>query len=122
MKAISIKQPWANLIVSGEKTIETRFWKTNHRGRLLIVSSKRPKSEWAGCALGYVDLIDCRPMIPQDEAAAMSDCLPGLYAWVLENVVAIAAPFPVRGQLRLYEVSFPPSGTGETISRQEKLL
>ena len=116
MKAVSIKQPWANLIVSGEKTIETRFWKTNHRGKLLIVSSKIPKAEWAGCALGYVDLVDCRPMTPQDEAAAMCDCLPGLYAWVLENVVAIAAPFPVRGQLRLYEVPFPQSGNGETIN------
>ena len=116
MKAISIKQPWTDLIVSGQKTIETRFWKTNHRGKLLIVSSKLPKAEWAGCALGYVDLVDCRSMMPQDEAAAMCDCLPGLYAWVLETVVAIAAPFPVRGQLRLYEVPFPQSGNGETLN------
>lgn len=88
----------------------------------MIVSSKVPKAEWAGCALGYVDLVDCRPMTRQDEAAAMCDRLPGLYAWVLENVVAIAAPFPVRGQLRLYEVPFPPSGAGETITYQERLL
>lgn len=116
MKAISIKQPWANRIISGQKTIETRFWRTDYRGKLLIVSSKRPKSEWAGCALGYVSLVDCRPMTPQDEVAAMCECLPGLYAWMLENVVAIAAPCPVRGQLRLYEVPFPPSRDGETIN------
>lgn len=116
MKAISIKQPWADQIISSEKTIETRYWKTDYRGKLLIVSSKLPKAEWAGCALGYVNLVDCRPMTRQDEAAAMCECLAGLYAWVLENVVVIAAPFPVRGQLRLYDVPFPQSGNGETIN------
>jgi hypothetical protein len=42
MKAISIKQPWAQLIARGEKTIELRTWATNHRGPLLIVSSLAP--------------------------------------------------------------------------------
>lgn len=129
MKALSIKQPWANLIVSGEKTIETRYWPTNHRGKLLIVSSKIPKAEWAGCALGIVDLVDCRKMVPEDEVAAMCDCLPGLYAWVLENVVALAAPFSVRGRLRLYDVELPSAirfiRLGEndsTAERQERLF
>ena len=37
MKAITIKQPWASLIVHGIKDIENRTWRTNYRGRVLPV-------------------------------------------------------------------------------------
>lgn len=36
MKALSIRQPWAWLIVNGHKDIENRQWRTNYRGRFLI--------------------------------------------------------------------------------------
>lgn len=36
MKAITIKQPWAWLIVEGIKDIENRTWPTKFRGRVLI--------------------------------------------------------------------------------------
>lgn len=41
MKIISIIQPWATLIALGEKKIETRSWRTKHRGELAIHSSKK---------------------------------------------------------------------------------
>ena len=34
--ALSIKQPWASLILHGLKTIEVRAWSTARRGRILI--------------------------------------------------------------------------------------
>lgn len=40
MKAISIKQPWAWLIVNGYKDIENRTWDTKYRGMVLIHASK----------------------------------------------------------------------------------
>lgn len=40
MKALSIKQPWASLIVHGIKDIENRTWKTNFRGRIYVHASK----------------------------------------------------------------------------------
>jgi len=40
MKAISIRQPWAWLIVNGYKDIENRDWTTKVRGRVLIHASK----------------------------------------------------------------------------------
>jgi predicted transcriptional regulator len=40
MKAISIRQPWAQLVVEGVKDIENRNWFTMHRGRLYIHASK----------------------------------------------------------------------------------
>jgi hypothetical protein len=41
-KVLSVKQPWASLIVLGIKDVENRFWHTSHLGRLLIHASK----EW----------------------------------------------------------------------------
>ena len=41
MKAISIKQPWASLIVEGVKDIENRTWPTKFRGRVLIHASAK---------------------------------------------------------------------------------
>ncbi|GAH18321.1 unnamed protein product, partial [marine sediment metagenome] len=40
MRAISIKSPWWQKILSGEKTIETRTWRTKYRGDILICASK----------------------------------------------------------------------------------
>lgn len=36
MKTLSVRQPWANLIVHGIKDVENRTWKTNSRGRIYI--------------------------------------------------------------------------------------
>ena len=38
--AISVKQPWAALLVAGIKTIEIRSWATRRRGRVLIHAGK----------------------------------------------------------------------------------
>lgn len=40
MKALSIRQPWAWLIVHGFKDIENRTWSTRFRGRVLVHASK----------------------------------------------------------------------------------
>lgn len=45
MKALSIKQPWASLIVHGIKDIENRTWKTNFRGRIYVHASGKPANE-----------------------------------------------------------------------------
>lgn len=103
MKAISIKQPWANMIATGQKTIETRKWKTDYRGTLLLCSSREPDIEPAGCALAVAKLVDCRPMSVLDEPAARCRKYEGAVAWVLEDVRPIK-PFPVRGELRVFDV------------------
>lgn len=40
MKAISIRQPWAWLIIHSGKDIENRSWPTSFRGRVLVHASK----------------------------------------------------------------------------------
>ena len=102
MKALSVRQPFANLIADGSKTIEVRSRRTEYRGPLLIVSAKRPAVTPAGCALAVVNLVDCRPMTEADEPAAMSKRKPDTWAWVLTDVRRIE-PQPVRGQLGLFE-------------------
>lgn len=41
MKALSIRQPWAWLVVNGHKDIENRSWRTTFRGRVLIHAGKQ---------------------------------------------------------------------------------
>lgn len=104
MKALSVKQPWANMIASGEKTIETRTWMTPYRGQVLIVSSKQPHIEPAGCAVAVVTVTDCRPMTRRDERAACCRVYPNAKAWVLEKIRRVQ-PIPVRGALGLFDCS-----------------
>src|ERR1700737_2176326 len=74
--ALSLKQPWAALLVHGRKTIEVRRWPTARRGRILIhaarVPDERPEAwvhvapelletaQLLGGILGAGDLTDCR--------------------------------------------------------------
>lgn len=36
VKVLTIKEPWATLIIEGYKCYEFRSWKTNYRGKILI--------------------------------------------------------------------------------------
>ena len=40
MKVLTIKQPWATLIMQGDKRFEFRSWQTKYRGDLLIHAGK----------------------------------------------------------------------------------
>lgn len=125
MKAISLWQPWASAVVLGIKTIETRGWSTNYRGRLAIHAAKLwkpeqqlfaatehalgrlPKRIPLGCIVGYVDLVDCRPT-ELEEASALERILgnfaPGRYAWILAFPVQLDEPVPFRGKQGFFSV------------------
>ena len=44
MKAITVWQPWAQLLAEGKKHDETRSWRTNYRGEILIHAAKSDHS------------------------------------------------------------------------------
>ncbi len=74
--ALSIKQPWAALLVHGLKTIEVRRWPTARRGRILIHAARVPDDRpeaWRrvpahvealaklqGGVIGAAELTECR--------------------------------------------------------------
>src|SRR5690242_16834836 len=115
MKAITLLQPWASLVVLGEKTLETRSWATRHRGPLLIhagrslpeenrlLCGKKPFATLLrrhgirfaadlprGVILGSVELLDCLSTqeFPEKEIgsqAELGDFGPGRWVWKLAN-------------------------------------
>lgn len=103
MRALSVKQPWANLIADGRKTIEVRTWRTTYRGLVLIVSSQKPKIEPIGSAVAIAEIVDCRPMGIEDEGLACCEMRLGDFAWVLNNVRPIV-PIKIKGALGIYRV------------------
>lgn len=79
MKALTLTQPWATLVMAGVKRIETRSWQTSHRGRIAIHAAKamdieaadlaersrrfgliatKPEALPRGVLLGYVTLVN----------------------------------------------------------------
>ena len=107
LKAISLKQPWANLVTSGKKPIETRKWKTPYRGDLVICSSKNPDIEPAGYALCIVELYHIEPMQKKHETKACIKVYPGAYSWFLRNIRPIVPPIQVKGELGVFNLSGP---------------
>ncbi|HET6641249.1 MAG TPA: ASCH domain-containing protein [Nitrososphaeraceae archaeon] len=53
-KCLSLQQPYAELIVSGRKTIELRKWNTKFRGEFLVHASKAIDKE--ACKLRGIDI------------------------------------------------------------------
>jgi len=118
--ALSVRQPWANLLVWGLKTIEVRSWSTNYRGPLLIHASKKvdeignkrfPMNNQAlGAVVGQVDLIDVKPFTVElwsDLADSHLDLGPyfsGLYAWYVTNPIPFDEPIPFPGKTKLFRI------------------
>lgn len=62
MKALSIRQPWASLIVLGLKDIENRCWATRQRGTVLVHASKgMTRNEWEDAIDFAVEAIRADP-------------------------------------------------------------
>jgi hypothetical protein len=134
--ALSLKQPWATLLVYGRKTIEIRSWATRQRGRILIhaarVPDERPEG-WRlvppelaeavmlrGGIIGAGDLNACIAYrTPQGFAADQACHLnepswfepPRLYGFVFKNLTVL--PFRrYPGQTRFFQVEPEDSAAG----------
>lgn len=128
MKALSILQPWAWLIINGHKDVENRSWPTRFRGRFLVHAGKKwgreqeedlarvraqlpkliiPDRFDVGGIVGTATVIDCVSRSP-------SPWFFGPWGFVLEKPAT--CPFiPYRGQLGWFEIPrvvlndiFPP--------------
>lgn len=102
MKALSVRNPWAQLIFEGEKTFEYRTWKTDYRGDLLICSTASPKiiDTICGHAMCVVRLNDIVKVTEENYQDFENDLTPddiGIYAWQLTDLRYIQ-PFPIKGK------------------------
>jgi len=118
LKALSIRQPWAWLIVNGHKDIENRNWPTRLRGTIAVHAAKGMTREEYGDALalaedqgvtlpafeelerggivGTVEIVDC---VDQDA----SPWFFGDYGFVLKNARPLPFQF-LRGKLGFFPV------------------
>jgi hypothetical protein len=114
MKAVSIRQPFAELVAQGRKTLEIRSWRTHHRGPLLVCTGVAWHREGVrlhgrmgdrGVAVCMVDVVDCRALQFSDASAACFDVslLEPQWAWVLANPRRVQ-PTPIRGSLMLFDI------------------
>lgn len=120
-RAISVRQPFANYIACGEKTIEFRSWTTRYRGPLVIVSSAKPSDDpeyqaaWKemrhvaplGVTIALVDLITIVPFKRQHRELAMLYGVPMTqlvgFAWILRDVQPLQ-PQPISGKLSIFTI------------------
>lgn len=133
--AISIRQPWAALIVAGRKTIEVRSWSVDYRGPLFIHTGKKPAEEFIdrfpdidtnfqGGLLGVADLADIQPFTQALWSRLRSEHLvPGpmpnkAFGWRFERPRKLLHPVPLSGQLGLFTVPDNVSALALTVDLQ----
>jgi hypothetical protein len=115
---LSIRQPYAWLIVNGIKPVENRTWPTKFRGRVLIHAGltypkrdhRQDLESWGdrgyptdrdsmiGCIVGEAVIVDCVKAHP-------SEYFFGPYGFVLEQAKAYATAIPFGGKLGFFGVS-----------------
>jgi len=110
LRAISIQQPYAELILRGLKDVENRSWATKHRGRLLIHAAgnvDRQVMERQGFAVedlprgalvGVVDLRDCTTR------RGSNWHLSGQQGWYLADPRRFSRSVPFSGNVGLLKV------------------
>ena len=124
MKVLTIKQPWATLIMQGDKRFEFRSWQTKYRGDLLIHAGKGidkeamkrlfkylPENIPLGKILGKVKLVNCIKMSPEFKEMLLKEnneiytksSFQENYGWQLEDVEVFEYPIEATGHLSLWE-------------------
>ncbi len=113
MKALTICQPYAELIARLEKPVENRTWPTPYRGQIAIHAGKSRAwlmdgdEELPGMAFGAVvaiaDLTDCVRFEDLPLELQRHEHANGPWCWILSNVRRIN-PIPYRGAQGLFDI------------------
>jgi hypothetical protein len=125
MKCISLKQPYAELLAIGKKTIESRKWSTSYRGNFLIHASKTIDTEACnyhkinintltkGAIIGKTCLYGVRKYSGNYEFALDKDkhfslkkiqdnsCM---YGFLIKDAIKFDKTIPYSGKLRFFDV------------------
>ncbi len=122
MKALTIKEPWASLIINGYKKYEFRSWKTKYRGKILIHAGMSLEKDAAkrfseynleyykGAIIGEATITDCILVDTKfnEELRKINPLVYArsnhveTYAWKLENIKKYDKPIYIKGKLGLW--------------------
>jgi hypothetical protein len=109
-RALSIRQPWAELILRGKKKIEVRSRPTNIRGPMYLYASLTRGADDAKCRastgctwegldrgklVGIIEITDCRELRETDGRAAgfpINFDPTCSFAWVVKPIKRLAKP------------------------------
>ena len=116
--ALSVQQPWAELIISGRKQIEIRRWSTSYRGDCWLHTGlkRNPELEklfsiadpFTGGFLGTVRIELIIPLDRQrwetmrERLLVPGTFLPSMFGWIFSNPKRFLKPVNGPGQLRLF--------------------
>lgn len=118
MKVLTIKQPWAELILRKRKRIELRNWTTSFRGEFLIHSSKKSDKDSMerfgfkklpeGQILGRANLLGVKDYVDEEEFKKDGHkhlVIGGFskHGFLIENARRLK-PFPARGKLNFWNL------------------
>ena len=122
MKVLTIREPWASLIVNGYKKYEFRSWKTNYRGKILIHAGINIEKNMLdrfkdynldytkGAIIGEAEIVDCI-LVDKEFNDDLRDKNPIVYgrsnhtetyAWKLDNVKKYDKIIYTKGKLGLW--------------------
>ena len=125
MKCLSLKQPFADLLAHGEKTIELRKWNTSFRREFLIHASKTIDIESSerldlnsnkftiGAIIGSAFLYDVKEYSNREEFekdrhkhfSVITKYFEGYrYGFFIRDAKMLKNPIPYPGKLRFFEV------------------
>ncbi len=117
-----MKQPFADLLISGRKTIELRSWNTRFRGKFLVHASLKP--DIAACIAAGVDpyklargaiigrafLYDVKKyndreaFLKDRELHLAIDYANPKYGFMIKDPIRFDRPIPAKGKLNFFEV------------------
>lgn len=115
MKALTICQPYAELIARGEKLIENRTWPTAYRGPVAIHAGKSrswmdddDETRYPDMAFGFIvataELYDCQPVGKLPPELQANEHANGPYCFLLRNIERLPVPIQQRGAQGFFEV------------------
>jgi hypothetical protein len=122
LKCLSVSQPFADLIISGKKTIELRNWNTNFRGEFLIHAPIKIRTEdckrlkitkklVTGAIIGKAELYDVKKYNSSKEVKkdqkfhfASKNFQDKTFGFKIKNVKPLRIPIPWKGQLGFFDV------------------
>lgn len=130
--ALSVRQPWTELLVSGRKTIEIRSWPTDYRGRIWLHAAIKRDDDlsqdfgfgelYGGGFVGSIELLAVVPLTQErwmqwrDKHLDRGTFRSGLVAWLVDAPKRFPMPIPSKGQVGLFR---PPADLAQRLSLAE---